>query len=220
MRINIARRGSALWHACVDLARERYARDYDARIAPSPDSFIALCADEGEGKGSGSDVVPLACAGLTYGGERSLLIENYLGDEAVSAISQYTRTACEPAGLVEVGPLASSEPGAGLKLIGMVPALCWCNGASYLLCTVTQPLARTLARIGLRFTGLAEAREDALPPEQQGTWGSYYDTKPVAGFIDLRAFDAGINREAESGYHLAVTWAQEAPLVAQGAGVR
>ncbi|WP_369392353.1 thermostable hemolysin [Streptomyces sp. CG1] len=216
MRINIARRGSALWQACVDLARERYARDYQARIAPSPDSFIALCADEA----GGSDVVPLACAGLTYGGERSLLIENYLGDAAADVISRHTRTECEPAGLVEVGPLASSEPGAGLKLIGMVPALCWCNGASYLLCTVTKPLARTLARIGLQFTGLAEAREDALPPEQRGTWGSYYDTAPVAGFIDLRAFDAGINREAESGYHLAVTWGQEASLATQGAGVR
>jgi hypothetical protein len=216
MRINIARRGSALWHACVELAEERYARDYGARIAPSPDSFIALCADGG----TGEDVVPLACAGLTYGGERPLLIENYLGDEATHAISAYTRAGCEPAGLVEVGPLASSEPGAGLKLIGMVPALCWCNGASYLLCTVTKPLARTLARIGLQFTGLAEAREESLPAEQRGGWGTYYDTEPVAGFIDLRAFDAGINREAESGYHLAVTWGQEPSLATQGAVAR
>jgi hypothetical protein len=216
MRINIARRGSTLWQACVDLARERYARDYQARIAPSPDSFIALCADGA----AGSDVVPLACAGLTYGGERSLLIEHYLGDAPTDVISRHTRTQCEPAGLVEVGPLASNEPGAGLKLIGMVPALCWCNGASYLLCTVTQPLARTLARIGLEFTGLAEAREECLPEEQRGRWGSYYDTAPVAGFIDLRAFDAGINREAASGYHLAVTWGREASLTPQGAGAR
>jgi hypothetical protein len=216
MRINIARRGSTLWQACVDLARERYARDYQARIAPSPDSFIALCADEA----GGSDAVPLACAGLTYGGERSLLIEHYLGESADDVISRHTRTQCEPAGLVEVGPLASNEPGAGLKLIGMVPALCWCNGASYLLCTVPRPLARTLARIGLRFTGLAEAREDLLPEEQRGRWGSYYNTAPVAGFIDLRAFDAGINREAESGYHLAVTWGPEASLATQGSGAR
>ncbi|MFE6165229.1 thermostable hemolysin [Streptomyces sp. NPDC056486] len=216
MRINIARRGSGLWQACADLARDRYARDYQAHIEPSPDSFIALCTDEG----NGSDVTPLACAGLTYGGERSLFVENYLGDAAAAVISRQTLAECEPTSMVEVGPLASSEPGAGLQLIRMMPALCWCNGASYLLCTVTKPLARTLARIGLQFTSVAEAREEALPHAQRGKWGTYYDTSPVAGFIDLRAFDAGINREAETGYHLTVTWGQEASPATQTAGAR
>ncbi|MFG2648490.1 thermostable hemolysin [Streptomyces sp. NPDC048436] len=215
MRINIARRGSALWQACTELAQDRYARDYGAHIEPSPDSYIALCSDEG------IDANPLACAGLTYGTHgtgRGLLIESYFGDSAADVISRHTGLECEPSGLVEVGPLASSEPGAGLELIRMVPALCWCGGAAFLLCTVTKPLARTLARIGIQFTGVDEARESALPTEQQGRWGSYYDTAPVAGYIDLRAFDAGINREADTGYHLAVRWDQVASPAMQGAG--
>lgn len=221
MRINIARRGSELWQACTDLAKDRYARDYQARIEPSPDCYIALCADTedaGDTEGAGGPV-PLACAGLTYGGTKDLLIESYLGGPVTDLLAERSGEKCRPADLIEVGPLASREAGAGRELIRMVPALVWCNGASYLLCTVTAPLARMLDRIGIRFTGVAEAREDSLPPEQRGNWGTYYDTAPVAGYVDLRAFDAGLGRQAGAGYHLAVTWGQESALAGAGQGV-
>ncbi|MET7903016.1 thermostable hemolysin [Streptomyces sp. NPDC005355] len=216
MRINIARRGSELWQACVDLARDRYARDYQAHIDPSPDCFIALCADA-DGGGS---LVPLACAGLTYGGTKDLLIENYLGGAATDILTERSGEKCELTDLIEVGPLASREAGAGRQLIRMVPALVWCNGAAYLLCTVTTPLARMLARIGIQFTGITEAREDSLPPAQRGRWGTYYDAAPVAGYVDLRAFDAGLNQQAETGYHLAVTWEQGTALAGREAAAR
>ncbi|MEZ0092834.1 thermostable hemolysin [Streptacidiphilus sp. EB129] len=211
MRINIARQGSALWQECVDLARVRYERDYGADIAPSPDCFIALCAD-----GPGEPVA-LACAGLTYGGSRDLLIENYLGEEPAEVLARRFGEPCEPTDLVEVGPLASSESGAGLALIRMLPALGWCNGAQFLMCTVTRSLARTLARIDIEFTAMAAAREDLLPPSQQGRWGTYYDTEPAAGYIDLRGFDAQFSRSGEVGYHLAVTWGQEIAPLNEGA---
>ncbi|MEV5339371.1 thermostable hemolysin [Streptomyces sp. NPDC052676] len=220
MRINIARRGSALWQACADLAKDRYARDYQARIDPSPDCFIALCAEAGTGTDSGTGPVPLACAGLTYGGGGDLLVESYLGGSATDILAARSGRACEPTDLIEVGPLASREAGAGRQLIRMVPALVWCNGASYLLCTVTTPLARMLDRIGIRFTGLTEARENALPPAQRGRWGTYYDTAPVAGYIDLTAFDAGLGRQADTGYHLAVTWGQDSAPVRREVAAR
>ncbi|MFI1657823.1 thermostable hemolysin [Streptomyces sp. NPDC020472] len=207
MRITIARRGSALWEACADLARTRYARDYQAHIQPTPDCFIALSPDE-------SGAAPVACAGLTYGGSRGLLIENYFGGSASDAIAERVGEDCEPTGLVEVGPLASVEPGAGLALLRMLPAFCWCNGAEYALCTITGPLAAMLARIDIRFTPMAPAREDLLPPEQQGRWGTYYDTAPTAGYVDLRHFGAEISERAELGYHMAVTWGQRAPETA------
>src|ERR1035437_10669335 len=197
MRIAIARRGSALWQACAELACDRYARDYQAHITPSPDCFIALCSDEGT-------EVPVACAGLTHGGERALFIDNYLGGDAADVIGGRLGAPCERTGLVEVGPLASAEAGAGLELIRMLPALCWCNGAEFLLCTLTRPLSVMLARIGIRFTPMTEAREDLLPPDHQGRWGSYYDTAPIAGYVDLRHFGAEIMQRAETGYHLAV----------------
>ena len=192
-------------------ARERYERDYGADIAPSPDCFIALCAD-----GLG-DPVPLACAGLTYGGPRALLIENYLGEEAADVLARRSGGSCEPTDLIEVGPLASQEAGAGLALIRMLPALGWCNGAQFLLCTVTQSLARTLARIDIEFTGVAAAREDLLPPSQQGRWGTYYDTAPTAGYVDLRGFDAEFSRRGDDSYHLAVTWGREITPLNEGA---
>ncbi|WP_349817068.1 thermostable hemolysin, partial [Frankia sp. Cppng1_Ct_nod] len=82
MRIRIARQGSALWRACIDLACERYTHDYGATITPSPDCFVALCADS-------ADVppAPLACAGLTYGGSEPLMTENYVGRHAVDILT-------------------------------------------------------------------------------------------------------------------------------------
>ncbi|MCI3275060.1 thermostable hemolysin [Streptomyces cylindrosporus] len=207
MPITIGRRGSALWQACADLARDRYERDYQARIAPSPDLFIALCAS---GMGGGADVTPSACAGLTYGGKRRLLIENYLGDTAADVIGRRTGVSCEPTSIVEVGPLAAANEGSGLELLRMLPALCWCNGAEFALCTITRPLSVMLARIGVDFVPLADAREDLLPEEQRGHWGTYYDTAPQAGYVDLRRFGAEISQRAEMGYHLAVTWGQGA----------
>ena len=204
MHINIARSGSALWSACADLARDRYARDYQADITAAPDSFIAVCRQDGGGG------TPLACAGMTFGGTRSLLIDNYLGGNAAEVIAERTGAPCEATSLIEIGPLASREAGAGVALIRMVPALVWCNGAAFLLCTVTRPLARTLAAIGIEFTPLAPAREELLPAEQQGRWGSYYATDPVAGYIDLRHFEAQWNVRGGFGPHLAVTWSQAA----------
>jgi hypothetical protein len=208
MRINIARRGSTLWQDCAELAKLRYWKEYQAKITPSPDCFVAVC-DDGPGDGAANPAAnpaPVACAGLTYGGTRSLLIESYLDAPAVDVVAGRTRGRCEAADLIEVGPLASREAGAGLRLLPLLPALCWCNGASYGLCTVTAPLMRTLERRGIAFTVLAPAREDRLPASQRGKWGSYYATSPVAGYVDLRPFDAAINKQAELGYHLAVTW--------------
>ncbi|MFI9172195.1 thermostable hemolysin [Streptomyces lincolnensis] len=213
MRITIARRGSALWEACGDLARTRYARDYQARIEPSPDCYIALSPD------GGPETAPVACAGLTYGGSRPLLVENYFQASAADTLAARADAVCEPTALVEVGPLASLEPGAGLALVRMLPAFCWCNGAEFIMCTITRPLAALLARIGIRFTPVTQAREDQLPVEQQGRWGTYYDTDPVAGYIDVRHFGAEISERAELGHHLAVTWRQPAVLAAT-AGAR
>ncbi|MEU8616242.1 thermostable hemolysin [Streptomyces sp. NPDC048623] len=219
MRITIARRGSALWEACGELARTRYARDYQARIAPSPDCYIALSADGSDGSDGSDAAVPLACAGLTYGGSRGLLIESYFGDVAADVITERVGERCEPTALVEVGPLASMEPGAGLALLRMLPAFCWCNGAAYALCTITPALSRMLARVGITFTPVTQAREEQLPPEQHGRWGTYYDTEPVAGYVDLRHFGAEISQRAEFGYHMAVTWDRRTPADAT-AGAR
>lgn len=216
MRITIARSGSALWHACVDLARERYALDYGAAIEPAPDGFVALCDEAAAGTGA-----PLACAGFTYGGSRELLIDNYLGAQAAAVLSARLGCDCQSTALIEVGPLASREPGSSLLLIRMVPALCWCNGAEFLLCTVTRRLAAVLKRVGLEFVPLAAARESALPPRLRGQWGTYYDTDPVAGYIDLRHFEARLRTQPDADPHLAVVWsARQNPAADSLAGVR
>ena len=215
MRITIARAGSPLWQACGDLARERYAIDYGAAIDPAPDAFVALCDDES------APGVPQACAGFTYGGSSGLLIDNYLGEPAATAMSHRLGRPVPPSGLIEVGPLVSRTAGAGMLLIPMVPALCWCNGGEFLMATVTRKLAVVLKRVGLRFVPMAVAREDALPASQRGRWGSYYQSGPVAGYIDLRLYEAQLRIVPDADPHLAVIWPTgDLPAGADLAGVR
>lgn len=216
MRINVARRGSVLWRECSRLARQRYARDYDATIEASPDCFIASL-DETEARTGG--VTPIACAGITYGGAGPLLVDRYLGAPAAEVVAERTGSRCSVADLVEVGPLASTSTGPGLELLRLVPAMCWCHGAAFLLCTVTPALARTLDRLGFDFTPLAPATLSALPTDQRDRWGRYYETSPMAGYIDLRAFglafDQGQADQRRTGLTVA---AGIGPRVAVGSG--
>lgn len=199
MRISIARRGKKLWSECAELASERYSRDFQANISPAPDAFIALTD-------GGTENALLACAGLTFGGSSPLFIEGYFGNTAAETISRSTQVNCEPADLVEVGPLATRQSGAGLALVKLVPALCWCNGASFIVCTATLPLRKMLDRLGIQFIGVTDAKEENLSLERRGSWGSYYRATPVAGYIDLRRFDVDINRPTASPAHLTVAW--------------
>ncbi len=88
--------------------------------------------------------------------------------------------------ICEVNALASTSRGAGSRLIGMVPMLAWCNGAKVIICTVTSQLAATLPRLGIDFRVVTPAVESTLPSRLKGSWGSYYDAKPVTGYVDVR----------------------------------
>lgn len=203
MRTSVARKNTILWQACADLVRDSYAKKYGAVTEPSPDYFIALCED-------GPDIAgPLACAGVTHAGARPLLVEHYLGSAAHEALTAFHGERVDPHTVVEVGSLAARSAGAGLGLVQMLPGFCWCNGAQFAVCTITQSLVRALARVGIEFVPLADARESDLPGELQGCWGSYYDTSPVTGFVDIRGFDAVLARSSSDGYRLLVTGSRE-----------
>lgn len=201
MRLHIARQGSPLWHHCVELAQARYRSEYGAEIGPAPDGFLALTRETEE------MAVPLSCAGMVHGVGR-LLVENYLPeDDLLDVLTERLGTRMDPSQVVEVGPFASSQAGAGLTLLKMLPALLWCNGAQLALCTATKSLRQAFQRVGIDFHPLVPATEEMLPEAGRGTWGTYYETGPVAGYVDLRDTAVEISREATGiGHGLAVNW--------------
>lgn len=181
----VARRENPLWRAAAHLARTIYRQQYGADIDPAPDLFAVL-------QRSGPDETAVAhaslgaAAGLTYAGAGHLLSEYYLAGSAESILAPLLGERLQRSEIVEVGPLASTTKGDGAQLCAMVPLLGWCNGAKVIVCTVTEQLSSQLPRLGIGFTPLASAAETALPRRLQGGWGSYYETSPVTGYIDLR----------------------------------
>ncbi|MBM7169475.1 thermostable hemolysin [Streptomyces sp. G44] len=182
----VARRENVLWRASIHLARTVYREKFGADIDPSPDLFAALqhsAPDQGP-----ADDAPLgAVAGMTFAGNAHLLSEYYLAGSVEAVLAPRIGQRLQRSEIVEVGPLAATTNGDGAQLCSLLPLLTWCNGAKAVVCTVTPRLSGLLNRMGIDFVPLVPARENALPRRLQGDWGSYYESSPVTGYIDLRS---------------------------------
>lgn len=73
MRITLSERGTPDWQTAADLARLVFAKQYQASISPDPDGFLAFFETAADGQ---EEV--LACAGLSFPEEESILLERYL----------------------------------------------------------------------------------------------------------------------------------------------
>jgi Rad3-related DNA helicase len=182
MRVKLVGPENDEWTTCVDVVRERYEKDYDATVTPDPDQFVMVEDDEGS----------KAVAGISEAGDSEVMAETYLDDAVENTLADELETELPRSEVVEIGPLASSGSGVGKTLVLSLPALAWARGARALVCTVTGPLAAMLRRTRIGFRPLVDATLDHLPRAERGRWGSYYDTEPVTGYVDLRSFDADL----------------------------
>ena len=177
MNLNIQRRGTRGWSRARELAIELYARHHGADVRPDPDFFVTL--EEGG--------ILQACAGATYARTRRTYADYYTRHGVFSAIAErFGREVADDATIIEIGPLASAHSGAGAQLISVLAAIGWTNGADFIVCTITAPLRRLLGDLGIAFVAFGPARLEALPPEMRDSWGSYYDTSPICGYVDVR----------------------------------
>jgi hypothetical protein len=184
MRLRLVSPDSPDWDRCVHIIQERYFTDYDAKIDPEPDQFVFL--DEDGNRGAG-------VAGVSDAKTRDqIMAESYLDTPIEELISERSGYRVARSNIVEVGPLAASGAGIGRTLVKSLPALCWCQGAQTLVCTVTERLAKMLDLVGIQLNVLTKASIEHLPAEQHASWGSYYETNPVTGYIDLSGYDAEI----------------------------
>lgn len=184
MHLEVARRDTRAWRAGVRLAQRTYQDQFDARINPAPDAALILSEQDPRALGP-DDELDGAVAGLTFANQGLLFAEHYLDVPIETALAPFAGEELSRSQIVEVGPLASSTTGAGGRLVSLLGAMCWCQGAKAAVFTVTRPLHVMLRRSGIRTEVICNATEARLPAELRGDWGRYYALEPVTVYTDV-----------------------------------
>ncbi len=140
---------------------------------------------------------PMAALAVRSAANEPLFLETYFADPIEQAVSKaFRRTICRSA-IVEIGCLAATPTPAMLRLWSQT-AVSLLDRHEIAVATLTLPLRRMFARVGLPFVELAPADPERLRDEARGHWGQYYEAKPVvcagdiaAGLVALKAFATG-----------------------------
>lgn len=137
---------------------------------------------------------PLAALAYRSAGDERLFLEGYLELPIETLVSQVFGRTIERDTIVEIGCLAAAPTPALYRL--------WQEAARDLalrydiaVATLTLPLRRMFARVGLPFVELASADPSRLSADMRHQWGRYYDSQPLlcageigTGFSALAAF--------------------------------
>jgi len=140
---------------------------------------------------------PRAALAVRSAADKRLFLETYLSQPVETAVSAAFGRDIHRSAIVEIGCLAATPTSALLRL--------WSEAADRLsdshavaVATLTLPLRKMFARVGLPFIELAMADPQSLHHEARDRWGRYYETQPavcagdiVAGRTALRSFSAG-----------------------------
>ncbi|MDD3797591.1 MAG: thermostable hemolysin [Novosphingobium sp.] len=157
----------------TSLICRRYRDVFGAALTPSFDRYIG-CDREGL-----SD----AALGYCRAGEAPLFLECYLDRPVEDLVSAAFGRAVARGQIVEIGNFAADNAMAMVELWGAVANDLGAAG-EVAVATLTAPLRRMFARIGVPITILGAARPERLGPDG-GEWGRYYEFDPqvCAGII-------------------------------------
>jgi hypothetical protein len=148
---------------------DRFQAAYGARLPGHFPLIAGLSARNGP---------VLAAAGVRFAETGALFLERYLEEPAEQAVAAAFERPVARDGLVEIGSLASSGPGASLQLFTALAtwlsAIC---GRRFAVATVRPELARMLDKAGFGLRRLGEA-DPARLGAAAGDWGSYYEGRP------------------------------------------
>lgn len=140
---------------------------------------------------------PRAALAVRRAAEEPLFLETYLGKPVEAVVSAAFGRMIDRSAIVEIGCLAATPTSAMLRLWSQA-AISLSDGHEVAVATLTLPLRKMFARVGLPFIELALADPQHLHPEAREGWGRYYEAHPVvcagdiaAGRSALRAFGAG-----------------------------
>ena len=153
-----------------------YARRFDAQVRSFAPMLVGL--DERQ--------VLVAAAGYRPSVSERLYLEHYLDEPIEAVLSRRTGTSIDRDQIVEVGHLAASRGGEGLRLIRLLAAHLAREGFEWVACTVTQELRPVLGRLDAQPLTLGPAQPRKLGHEAR-VWGSYYEHEPVVVAVALKA---------------------------------
>ena len=140
---------------------------------------------------------PRAALAVRSAADERLFLETYLNQPVELAVSAAFGRDIARSAIVEIGCLAAT-PTAAMVRLWSEAAECLSDTHAIAVATLTLPLRKMFARVGLPFIELAMADPQSLSDEARDRWGSYYETQPtvcagdiVAGRAALRSFSAG-----------------------------
>lgn len=156
----------------ISLIGRRYMDVFGARPAPSFRDYLA----HGSG-GTG------AMLGYRRADEAGLFLEAYLDCPVEACLEAALGRRIERSDVVEIGNFAADNAMAMIELWGAA-ANDLAGGSEIAVATLTAPLRRIFARIGVPLIVLAPARPERLGAAA-AEWGRYYQTDPqvCAGII-------------------------------------
>ncbi len=155
------------------LIRRRYRDVFGASLTPGFGAWMHSGAQEASG----------AALGYRRAGEEPLFLECYLDQPVEAAVTSALGRKIDRQQIVEIGNFASDNALAMIELWGAA-ANDLGAGSEVAVATLTAPLRRMFARIGLPVTVIAPARPERLAAAAE-EWGSYYaqDPQVCAGII-------------------------------------
>ncbi len=177
MRVLLEKRNSERWTRAVEFAKKRYCKSYGANINPSPDYYLIVENDDNN---------ILSCAGVCFATEQKLFSENYLEEPCHTLISKLERRTVDRSSVAEIGSVASVHPIAGRTLFEMLSIVAWCMGANYLICTSNPRSIKVMSQCNVLFVPICKANINHAPKKTGVEWGSYYQSEPTTGYINLR----------------------------------
>lgn len=163
-------------HAAGDAARAAveafirgvYARRFGAELQQFAPTLVSLRDEQGV----------LAAAGYRSAATGRLFLETYLHAPIERVLGAHHGAAPARARIVEVGHLAASRAGEGLRLMRLLGPHLAALGFQWVVCTLTQELRHLFQRLGIAPLVLGRA-DPAMLGEHARQWGSYYEHRPM-----------------------------------------
>lgn len=147
--------------------------------------------------------IPSVAIGLTPVTQQPIFLEQYLNSPIEIEIAKIAGQHVPRERICEIGNLASQCAGNARLMVAFLvfylsspitklvdDSACPPNAAAtkvdWAVCTGTNVVQHILSSMGIESHVVARATVDALQdPEQQSTWGSYYDNNPLVLAIDV-----------------------------------
>lgn len=157
-----------------DFVKELFKHHHDARINPRYLQWRSINAPDGK---------PLAVLGYRGAADGPLYLESYIQQPIERLLEDRLGVALARAQIVEIGCLAAT-PSAALIRLWLESAKVLGKDFAVAVATLTEPLRKAFARVGLPFSTLAPASRERLRDDDDD-WGRYYDQEPwiCAGVI-------------------------------------